>query len=108
MPECNTCGKIFDSERGLHIHQSRVHASKSEGTDQTKSTKFLEVKSIRPWIVAAVIIILGLGLIIATDEVETERKEDGLEESFSRDLKLVVEENETEDKAKEVDDYAEG
>lgn len=54
--ECGECGKVFDSKRGLHIHQSKVHGSVS---DEEPSSLF-QIKSAKPWILAAVIIMLGL------------------------------------------------
>lgn len=32
--ECEKCGKEFDSERGLHIHQSQVHKKQGQETKQ--------------------------------------------------------------------------
>jgi protein-disulfide isomerase len=33
MAKCNICEKEFDSDRGLHIHQSQVHTEDEESTD---------------------------------------------------------------------------
>lgn len=48
--ECEECGRTFDSERGLHIHQSQVHA---------EETSSLRPKSFKPWILAFLIIVLS-------------------------------------------------
>jgi len=33
MPKCDTCGEEFDTERGLHIHQSQKHGDEAEDTE---------------------------------------------------------------------------
>jgi F0F1-type ATP synthase assembly protein I len=33
MPECDICGEEFDTERGLHIHQSQKHDEETETED---------------------------------------------------------------------------
>lgn len=35
--ECGECGKSFDSERGLHIHQSQVHSDKEDKENNDES-----------------------------------------------------------------------
>lgn len=54
--ECKKCGESFDNKRGLHVHQSRVHG---ESGDEEVPDLF-EVKSAKPWILAAAVIMLGL------------------------------------------------
>lgn len=43
---CEVCGKEFDSERGLHIHQTRIHGGveeeEGESPDWIKTGKLLE------------------------------------------------------------------
>lgn len=36
---CKDCGKEFDSERGLNIHRSQVHSSKKKDESKTKESK---------------------------------------------------------------------
>lgn len=33
MPECDICGEEFDTERGLHIHQSQKHDEEAEDVE---------------------------------------------------------------------------
>ncbi|MFP4116163.1 MAG: hypothetical protein ACLFTQ_03080 [Candidatus Aenigmatarchaeota archaeon] len=39
MPKCEICGKEFDSERGMHIHQSKVHGGIEEKGKEYKTEK---------------------------------------------------------------------
>ena len=95
MPECNKCGRSFDSERGLHVHQSQVHDS-----EESFNTN-LSLKSPRPWILAVVIVIVGILFLEATGYPEvpitgTSEAEEGQNEEFSRELKIkVVNENQS-------------
>ncbi len=108
MPKCNKCGKSFDSEKGVKIHKSQVHEKDSEKASEVKTIKNLEVKSVKPWLLAGVIIILGAALILVSG-AEGEIEEDSeVDESFSRDLKLVVDENVTDDDVEEGDNHSEG
>lgn len=34
MPSCDICGEEFDTERGLHIHQSQKHEEETEDTEE--------------------------------------------------------------------------
>ncbi len=37
--ECEECGKTFDTERGLHVHESQVHKDKDKTKKKTKETE---------------------------------------------------------------------
>lgn len=111
MSECDKCGKNFDSEKGLKIHKSQIH----KGADEDKDSEgIFQVKSIKPWVLAGIVVIIGLALMIAAGEGGIGLDDEGSQESFSRDLKLVVEnenttENTTEPKEDEQGDgYPEG
>ncbi len=38
MVKCDICGREFDSERGLHIHQSQKHEEEDEGSESSTGT----------------------------------------------------------------------
>lgn len=40
--ECNTCGRSFDSERGLHVHQSKTH-----GGEESRKAKVVVLEQIK-------------------------------------------------------------
>lgn len=62
MPECEQCGKEFDSERGLNVHKGQVHAGEDgdSGTD-AGSEGFLTVEISRTQTMAGAFV---LGLVV--------------------------------------------
>jgi protein-disulfide isomerase len=41
--ECDVCGREFDSERGLHVHQGRKHEGKPKGQNQQSRQATIEL-----------------------------------------------------------------
>ena len=39
MPSCDICGEDFDTERGLHIHQSQKHEEETEDTETEEAVE---------------------------------------------------------------------
>jgi hypothetical protein len=42
MPSCDICGEEFDTERGLHIHQSQKHEEETEDTETEETEEEVE------------------------------------------------------------------
>lgn len=106
MPKCEKCGRRFDTERGLHIHQSQVHGPDEEVNEKKE---WVGPVSVKPWILAGIVIVVGLGLLLVLGEAEVDPEEEEEDEFFSRNLTLIVEgENATEEEIVVGDDRADG
>ncbi|GEM_PF-4726889 len=75
MEKCKKCGKSFDSEKGLKIHKAQVHKSIAKGPEEPE--KPLELRSARPWILAGIIVLIGIVLMLALGEV------DGIDDEYN-------------------------
>lgn len=62
MVECEQCGEEFDTERGLHIHQSQVHGGGGEEEETADNVSF----DVGAWKLAAVILAVVL-VVVAAD-----------------------------------------
>lgn len=45
MPSCDICGEEFDTERGLHIHQSQKHEEETEDAETEEAEEEVEEES---------------------------------------------------------------
>lgn len=64
MPECEQCGREFDTERGLHVHQSQVHDGEDLEETEEKPQGFMLQADF--WKLATVILAVLL-VIMAAD-----------------------------------------
>lgn len=89
--KCGECGEEFDSQRGLHIHQSKVH----KGVSAEKKKEKVEIpgfplRSLKPLVFVVIILLLGISfLAYANLKVDGEMDHSLTEDSVKREVITV-------------------
>lgn len=88
MPECQKCGKEFDSERGLNIHKSKVHDNgEDDGKEELEDMKE-KISKLK-------------------DKIKQDKESSGKEESVEDGVKEGSEESKDDKEVSDVDDLKE-
>ncbi|MDY6773701.1 MAG: DsbA family protein, partial [Candidatus Nanohaloarchaea archaeon] len=69
MPTCDECGEEFDSERGLHVHQSQTHEGSSSGGSSAAGSDgyfSFELKATHALLLAFVVGVFAGGFFMST------------------------------------------
>lgn len=78
--KCEKCGREFDSERGLHIHQTKAHGGEAiEGVETPESG----LESSKVWAavaLAAVILVIVIGSLLLNYEKAPQESSEKAEE----------------------------